>query len=248
MTAESWDDRRSGTAVSVGDQDARNRPEPTNWVAALATDGPEQAAALRELHALMIRAAGHQVWRMRASLPDPSPAAVDVIVNQAADEAMTALLGKLHTFEGRSRFTTWAFKFAILQAATEVRRLQWQHREVELRDLDVPSAPAHDSPELCAEGTDLAGAVADAMRRVLTPYQRRIAIALLVDGVPIDVLAARLGTNRGALYKTLHDVRVRLRAELIASGYLSPPRAGPRDAVSSDHRSRVSPNPTAGTS
>ena len=73
---------------------------------------------------------------MRAALPDPSPGAVDVIVNQAADEAMTALLGKLHTFQGRSRFTTWAFKFAILQAATEVRRLQWQHREVELRDLE----------------------------------------------------------------------------------------------------------------
>ncbi|MFC7596086.1 RNA polymerase sigma factor [Terrabacter sp. GCM10028922] len=248
MTAVSWDDQRSGAAVSVGDQEGRDRPEPTDWVAALATDGPEQAAALRQLHALMIRAAGHQVWRMRGALPDASPAAVDVIVNQAADEAMTALLRKLHTFEGRSRFTTWAFKFAILQAATEVRRLQWQHREVELRDFDLPSTPAHESPELCAEGTDLAGAVASAMRRVLTPYQRRIAIALLVDGVPIDVLAERLGTNRGALYKTLHDVRVRLRAELIANGYLSPPRAGAPGAASSHHRSRVSPNPTAGTS
>jgi RNA polymerase sigma-70 factor (ECF subfamily) len=247
MTAVSWDDQRSGAAVSVGEQDGRSRREPTDWVAALATEGPEQAAALRELHALMIRAAGHQVWRMRAALPDPSPAAVEVIVNQAADEAMTALLGKLHTFEGRSRFTTWAFKFAILQAATEVRRLQWQHREVELRDLDVPSAPAHESPELSAEGTDLAGAVADAMRRVLTPYQRRISIALLVDGVPIDVLADRLGTNRGALYKTLHDVRVRLRAELIANGYLSPPRAAAPEAASTDHRSHVSPTPTAGT-
>jgi RNA polymerase sigma-70 factor (ECF subfamily) len=199
----------------------------------------------------MVRAAGHQVWRMRTALPDPSPAAVDVIVNEAADEAMTALLRKLHTFEGRSRFTTWAFKFAILQAATEVRRLQWQHREVELRDFDEPSAPAHEGPELSAEGTDLAGAVADAMRRVLTPYQRRIAIALLVDGVPIDVLAERLGTNRGALYKTLHDVRVRLRAELVANGYLSPPsspRAAPPDAASSAQHPRVSDTPTAGTS
>ena len=123
-------------------------------------------------------------------LPDPSPATVEVIVNQAADEAMTSLLGKLHTFEGRSRFSTWAFKFAILQAATEVRRLQWQRREVELRDLDLHDPrPRHDSPEHHAEGNDLAGAVADAMRTVLTPYQRRIAIALLVDSVPIDVLA-----------------------------------------------------------
>ena len=96
---------------------------------------------------------------MRAALPDPSPGAVDVIVNQAADEAMTALLGNLHTFQGRSRFTTWAFKFAILQAATEVRRLQWQHREVELRDLRAAVTWARRS-WLSAEGTDLAGAVA----------------------------------------------------------------------------------------
>jgi RNA polymerase sigma-70 factor (ECF subfamily) len=160
---------------------------------------------------------------------------------------MTALLGKLHTFEGRSRFTTWAFKFAILQAATEVRRLQWQYREVELRDVDEPSAPGHENPELYAEGNDLAAALAAAMRRVLTPYQRRIAIALLVDGVPIDVLADRLGTNRGALYKTLHDLRVRLRAELTANGYLPVRHAGSPDPATSDNSSRISPTPTAGT-
>jgi RNA polymerase sigma-70 factor (ECF subfamily) len=195
--------------------------EPANWVLALATPGPEQAVAMRQLHQLMVRAAGHQVWRMRAVLPDPSPATVEVIVNQAADEAMTTLLAKLHTFEGRSRFSTWAFKFAILQAATDVRRLQWQHREVELRDLDMPAA-TQDSPEQYAEGSDLAGAVAEAMRTVLTPYQRRIAVALLVDDVPIDVLAQRLGTSRGALYKAVHDARVCLRRELTTRGYLPP--------------------------
>jgi len=138
--------------------------EPADWVLALATPGPEQAVAMRQLHQLMLRAAGHQVWRMRAVLPDPSPATIEVIVN--------------------------------LPAAT------------------------HDGPEHHAEGNDLAGAVADAMRTVLTPYQRRIAIALLVDAVPIDVLAQRLGTSRGALYKTVHDARVRLRGELTAKGYL----------------------------
>jgi len=244
MTAVSRDEQRSNASLVSPPSEVQ---EPMDWVSALAGEGPQQAVALRELHALMIRAAAHQVWRMRPALPDPSPAAVDVIVNQAADEAMTALLGKLHTFEGRSRFTTWAFKFAILQAATEVRRLQWQHREVELRDFDMPNAPAHEHPELYAEGNDLAAAVAAAMRQVLTPYQRRIAIALLVDGVPIDVLADRLGTNRGALYKTLHDVRVRLRAELTANGYLPVPRGSSPRRASSDSTSRVSPTPTAGT-
>ncbi|WP_270886092.1 sigma-70 family RNA polymerase sigma factor [Pedococcus sp. 5OH_020] len=191
-----------------------------DWVVALTTPGHEQTVALRELHRLMLKAAAHQVWRMRAALPDASPGTVEDIANQAADDAMTALLGKLHTFEGRSRFTTWAFKFAILEAACEVRRLQWQHREVELRDFDV-AAGNHDSPERHAEGSDLAQALVAAMRSVLTPHQRRVAIALLVDGVPIDVLADRLGTTRGALYKTVHDTRTRLRTELSARGYLT---------------------------
>jgi RNA polymerase sigma-70 factor (ECF subfamily) len=194
--------------------------DPADWVQALTDGGPAQHVALRKLHDLMLRAARHQVNRMRAALPDNSAATVDVMVNQAADEAMTALLAKLHTFEGRSRFTTWAYKFAILQAATEVRRVQWQHRDVQLRDLEWTPTSDHLGPERVAEGNDLAAAVTQAMRRVLTPHQRRVATALLVDEVPIDVLAARLGTSRGALYKTVHDARCRLRADLMSRGYL----------------------------
>ncbi|HET7822398.1 MAG TPA: sigma-70 family RNA polymerase sigma factor [Ornithinibacter sp.] len=218
--------RDDSTAVEVSPprapRAARDRDEPEDWVTALTDPGPAQDDALRRLHALMVRAAAHQVWRMRSALPDPSPQAVDDLSNQAADEAMAALLAKLHTFEGRSRFSTWAFKFAILQAATEVRRIQWQHREVELRDLEVAAA-AHDGPAHAAEARDLAAAVVRAMDQALTPHQRRVAVALLVDGVPIDVLADRLGTTRGALYKTVHDARARLRAELVSTGHLPAP-------------------------
>ena len=217
---------RDGSAELARTRSGRqaDRDEPADWVQALGCSGPEQDRAMRQLHSLMLRAAGHQVSRMRSALPDSSPGAVDVIVNQAADEAMTALLAKLHTFERRSRFTTWAYKFAILQVATDVRRLQWQHREVRLRDLDLESAPADvgRSPECVAEAGDLASALAQSMRTVLTPHQRRVAIALLGDGVPIDVLAERLGTSRGALYKTVHDARCRLRADLTSRGYLAP--------------------------
>lgn len=211
---------RAETTVSALDAPADGVP--ADWILALSSSGTEQQLALRALHGLMVRAAAHQVWRMRGALPDSSPATVDIIVNQAADEAMAALLRKLHTFEGRSRFTTWAFKFAILQAANDVRRLQWQHREVELRDLDLAHMPtdSHEAPEHHAEGSDLARALADAMHTCLTPHQRRVAVALLVDGVPIDVLAERLGSNRNALYKTVHDVRHRLRADLTRRGYL----------------------------
>ena len=206
------------SAVRVAQSDT----VPKDWVLALSSSGTEQQTALRALHELMVRAAAHQVWRMRSALPDASPGTVDVIVNQAADEAMAALLRKLHTFEGRSAFTTWAFKFAILQASSDVRRLQWQHREVELRDFDVEhlSSLVHEGPERQVEGSDLARALADSMRSCLSPHQRRVAVALLVDGVPIDVLAERLGSNRNALYKTVHDVRQRLRKDLTRRGYL----------------------------
>ena len=198
---------------------------PSDWVAALSSSGTEQAAALAHLHALMLRAARHQVWRMRSQLGDVGATTIDVLVNQSADEAMAVLLRKLHTFEGRSRFTTWAYKFAVLQAAAEVRRTAWRSRDVELHDVDTLRDPAA-SPSQEAEATDLARALVEAMTSVLTLHQRRITIALAVELVPVDVLAERLGTTRGALYKTLHDARTRMRAELVRTGYLPAPDPG----------------------
>jgi RNA polymerase sigma-70 factor (ECF subfamily) len=194
---------------------------PEDWVAALSTPGPDRDDALRRLHGLLLRGARFQVSRMPALRAAVGAAQVEDVVNLAADEAMVAVLGKLGTFEGRSRFTTWAYKFAILHAAVELRRQAWSRREVPL-DASPPVVEPRPSPDQYAEGAELAAAARDAMARVLTPHQRRIALALIVEEVPIDVLAERLGTNRNALYKTLHDVRTRLRAELTAQGYLTP--------------------------
>ncbi|MDO5710931.1 MAG: sigma-70 family RNA polymerase sigma factor [Micrococcales bacterium] len=197
-----------------------------DWVAALSTPGPQQAHALAELHKLMLRAARHQVWRMRSQLGDVGDVTIDVLINQSADEAMAVLLRKLPTFEGRSRFTTWAYKFAILQTAAEVRRTAWRNSDVDLHDVDTIWDPAA-SPAQEAEATDLSRALVEAMMSTLTLHQRRVTIALAVDLVPVDVLAERLGTTRGALYKTLHDARSRLRAELIHTGYLPAPETRP---------------------
>jgi RNA polymerase sigma-70 factor (ECF subfamily) len=184
----------------------------TDWVAALSIPGPEQDRALVELHALLLRAARRQVQRM-------GTADADELANQAADEALMALLAKLHTFEGRSRFTTWAYKFAVLQAATAVRTLAWQDREIHLDGLEL-LADGQPGPGQYAEAADLADAVRSALATALSPHQRRIVLALLVDEVPIDVLAERLGTNRNALYKALHDARKRLRGHLREAGFL----------------------------
>jgi RNA polymerase sigma-70 factor (ECF subfamily) len=199
-----------------------------DWVSLLRTPGPDQAIAMTHLHQLMLRAAGHQVWRMRSQLGTIGQDGIDVLVNQSADEAMAAVLAKLDTFEGRSRFTTWAYKFAILQAASEVRRTAWREREIPLHDI----GPMHDvgvTPTQHVEAADLAAALTVAMATALTPHQRRITIALLVDLVPIDVLAERLCTNRNALYKTLHDARARLRKHLVMTGHL--PTPAPRPSI-----------------
>ena len=194
---------------------------PEDWVTALRTAGAERDMALRRLHGLMVDAARRQVWRMRSMLPGVGVDRFDEIALCAADDALAALLGKLDSFQGRSRFTTWAYKFAILQASVEVRRQAWAGREIELDDVDI-RADAGPSPEQQVEAADLAAAVRVALDVALTPYQRRIAVALLVDHVPIDVLAERLGTSRGALYKTLHEARTRLRAHLTRTGHLTP--------------------------
>lgn len=195
--------------------------ELTDWPRALATPGAGRDLALERLHDLLLRAAHHQIRRMRGQLPGAGRDTLDELANGAADAALAAVMAKLDTFEGRSRFTTWAYKFAIYEAATEVRRRSWAGREIALDDGDRLTDP-HPGPAELAEARDLADAVRAAMDDVLTAHQRRVALALLVDDVPIDVLADRLGTTRGALYKVLHDARGRLRAHLVATGYLTP--------------------------
>jgi len=189
------------------------------WVSDLNDPGPPGHVAQRSLHDLLLRATRHQVWRLRSQLPGAGPADLEDLAQQAADDALVAVLGKLATFEGRSRFSTWVYKFGVLHAGVAVRRQAWRHREVALPDsFDVPDDGS--APEGYVQADDLSRAVQAAIATVLTPHQRRVTLALLIDQVPIDVLAERLNTNRNALYKTLHDARQRLRTSLLASGHL----------------------------
>jgi RNA polymerase sigma-70 factor (ECF subfamily) len=165
--------------------------------------------ALAELHALMLRAARFELHRRRR-LPY---ADAEDLAAQATSDAMVALLGKLDTFRGQSAFTTWAYKFALLEAGVKARRRAWQDREVPLEDAAWP-ADGGPSVEQTVEDAELLRAVRDAMGTALTPHQREVFIALALNGVPIDVLAERRGTTRGALYKTLHDARRKLRAAI----------------------------------
>lgn len=190
-----------------------------SWVSDLTASGAAGAEAVRRLHDTLLRATRHQVWRLRGLLPGAGPGELEDLAQQAADDALVAVLRRLATWERRSRFTTWVYKFGILEAGVAVRRQAWRHREVHLPDTTVVVDPGASPADVVAAG-QLVRAVHDAIESALTPHQRRVALALLVDDVPIDVLAERLGTTRNALYKTLHDARVRLRAALARSGHL----------------------------
>jgi RNA polymerase sigma-70 factor (ECF subfamily) len=191
-------------------------PVERDWVGDLRA---QRAGAIEELHALLVRAARFEVGRRRGALPHVDAAALDDLAVQAANDALTAILAKLDTFRGDSRFTTWAYKFALLEAAVRMRRRAWHDREVMLDDDAWPRlAAAAPGPAESAETRERLSLVQAAMRDELTRHQREVLIAVALDGVPIDVLAERLGTTRGALYKTIHDARRKLRTRLQGDG------------------------------
>ncbi|HEV7177114.1 MAG TPA: sigma-70 family RNA polymerase sigma factor [Solirubrobacteraceae bacterium] len=189
------------------------------WLRHLRAQGPERDAALAELHALLLRAARFEVARRHAGSTHLRGGDQDDLAQQSADDALVALLGKLDSFRGDSRFTTWAYKFALYEAAAKVRRRAWQGREIPLGEETWPLiADERRTPEQGAESAELFAVLRSAIQSELTPHQREVLVAIALNDVPIDVLAERLNTTRGALYKTVHDSRQKLRAVLGANG------------------------------
>src|SRR5215210_7591495 len=190
------------------------------WLIALRGVPAVRDRALEDLHALLLRGARFELHRRREMLEHVPHGELDDLATQAADDALVAVLAKLDGFRGASRFTTWAYKFVLLEAGVRARRRAWHGREVALEDGHAHSAAGlGPSVHELVEGGELLSAIADAARTALTPHQREVFRALALDGVPIDVVAERLGATRGALYKTLHDARRRLRSELAAAGF-----------------------------
>jgi RNA polymerase sigma-70 factor (ECF subfamily) len=202
-------------------------PESRRWLRDLGGTGEVRDAAVAGLHELLLRAARFEVGRRRRAMPDLRGGDYDDLAQQSADDALVAVLAKLQDFRGDSRFTTWAYKFALYEAAVKLRRRAWQDREL---PLDPGSweqfASATPSPEQHGEEAELLAAVQRAIGEALSAHQREVLVATTLNGVPIDVLAERLNTTRGALYKTLHDARRKLRRRLAADGFDSPTREG----------------------
>lgn len=190
------------------------------WLRRLRADGPKREAAIAELRLLLLRAARFEVRRRHRSLSHLRSDDLEDLVQQSANDALLALLDKLGDFRGESRFTTWAYKFALLEAGVKVRRRAWQGREVPLEEDGLAAlAEAGPPAERAVEDGELFNAIREEIEGSLSPRQREVLVAVTLNDVPIDVLAERLESNRGALYKTLHDARRKLRAALAARGF-----------------------------
>ena len=189
------------------------------WVAVLRAEGPRREEFSRRLHDLLLRASRFELNRRRGAHPHLRGGDLDDLAHQAANDALFAILGKLDTYRGDSRFTTWAYKFALLEAAVKIRRRAWQGREVPIEpERWSVMAGRGGSPASEAESNELLASISAAIESELSPHQREVLVAVALNDVPIDVLAERLNTTRGALYKTIHDARKKLRAHLAAQG------------------------------
>ena len=195
--------------------------ESAGWLRRLDAAGGERQAAERELHARLVRIALAEVRRRAASTPVTGPE-LDDVAHQAADDAMLAILAKLCDFRGESRFTTWAYRFVILEVSSKLGRHYWRNPPVALDAGQWERLPDRLGldPERHAESARILAEGRRVVDDELTSHQRRVFVAIVVDGIPLDALAARLGLKRNAIYKVIFDARRKIRRALVANGYL----------------------------
>ncbi|MGN6606389.1 MAG: sigma-70 family RNA polymerase sigma factor [Jatrophihabitans sp.] len=200
------------------------------WLPSLQASGAVRDEAVAELHGLLRRAA-HRELRRRAGAVGLGAADLDDLAEQAADDATLAVLTKLGTFRGDSRFTTWAYAFAVLEVSAVIGRHRRTLGDVRLDAEQWQTLPDRwgATPADTVHAHELVGLLRQAVDTLLTSRQRRIFVAIVVDGVPLDVLTAELGVSRDVVYKSVYEARRRIREHFTASGYL----AAGRDAADS---------------
>jgi RNA polymerase sigma-70 factor (ECF subfamily) len=196
-------------------------PESAGWLRTLAGTGPAREAALGRLHEMLVRIARGEVGRRAPRLRLGGPE-LDDLAYQAAADALIAITGKLGQFRGESRFMTWAYKFVIFEVSAKIGRHFWRHPDIPLDAEDWDRLPGRFGfdPAQEAEWRDLLAALRRAVDEELTARQRRVFVAIVLNGVPLDALVIELASNRNAIYKTLFDARRKLRAALAANGYV----------------------------
>jgi RNA polymerase sigma-70 factor (ECF subfamily) len=201
---------------------ARLDAESAEWLQVLAGTGPRREAALARLHERLLRVARREAARRGPRLAISGPE-LDDVAHQAAADALLAITGKLGQFRGESRFTTWAYKFVILEVSAKIGQHFWRYPAVpwDAEDWDRLPARFGFDPAHQTEWRDLLAALRRAVDTELTPRQREVFVAIVLDGVPLDTLVLSPASSRNAIYKMLFDARRKLRAALAANGYMS---------------------------
>ncbi|MGB7876079.1 MAG: RNA polymerase sigma factor [Anaerolineales bacterium] len=191
------------------------------WLSDLRAEGEQKEAALADLRAVIARGLPFALSRWLS----PASPQFESLTEEVTQETLLRVLDQMHTFEGRSMFTTWVHKIAIRIALTELRRKRWQDSSLDemLDNEEIPVSPSilEDSsvtPEQSAERADMLVHVRRVIDEELTERQRSAIIMLGLQGMPMEEAAKRLDTNRNALYKLLHDARLRLKQRLQTEG------------------------------
>jgi len=209
-------------------------PESRAWLGQLRAAAPVREMAIGRLHALLLREARHEVRRRTGPLAHPSGRDLDDLAMQAADDAVVAILAKLDQFRGDALFTTWARRFAVLEVPGKIRRRLGHTRETPTDSDHWPDRAGHQDPQELSEASELARTLGRLIAHELTAHQREVLIALTIDEVGAKSLADRLHSTPGAVYKTLHDARRKLRQEFASERadhepVTSRPRSGRSD-------------------
>ncbi len=200
----------------------RSDPGSDQWIQMLSRTGPQQEAGLARLHDLLLRIARGELQRRSGQLRITGPE-LDDLAYQAAADALLAIVAKLGQFRGESKFTTWAYKFVIFEVSAKIGRHFWSNQTVPMDAEDWDRLPGRfgAGPAQETEQRELASAVRRAVDENLTPRQRKVFVAIVLNGVPLDALVTELGSTRNTIYKTMFDARRKLRAALAANGYLN---------------------------
>lgn len=192
------------------------------WLSDLRSSGDARDAALTDLRAIILRGLPYALSRWLS----PSSPQFEALAEEVAQDTLLRVLDQLHTFEGRSQFTTWVHKIAIRIALTELRRKRWQDSSLDeiVDDEDSPASPRllqdqHVTPEKSAERADLLAHIRRIINEELSERQRKALVMLGMQGMPMEEAARKLATNRNALYKLLHDARLRLKQRLRNEGF-----------------------------
>ncbi len=194
------------------------------WLRALRASGPEQDEALRDLRGTILRAILAYLRGHHGGWASLKPEQVGELAEECAQDALLAILAKVDTFRGESRFTTWAYAVAVRLLLGKLRQRRW--KEVSLEDSRIgkelpawPIASAKSAnPEKALQQQETWRILRGIIEKDLTQRQRSVLVAHVFQGMPLDLVADWLGTNRDNVYKILHDARKKLKRSLIEQG------------------------------